>query len=93
MYKLICISTDGETVTEHNVFRNDGLFETIKEAWERNNNMGSRWAFYPVRVVVDEEDSSIAAVCDGMSQEYINAPLDRLTDDIKTGLIDIEAIL
>lgn len=93
MYKLICISTDGDTVTEDNVFRKDGFFETVEEAWERNDDMGSRWVFYPIRVIANEEDRSIASVCDGMSQEYIGAPLERLTDNIKVGLIDIEAIL
>jgi hypothetical protein len=35
---------DGEWVTE-------GEFETVEEAWEHANDMGSRWFFYPFRFV------------------------------------------
>lgn len=44
-YKLLCIAPDGETKTE-------GEYETIEEAWQRNENMGSRWFFYPFRAVI-----------------------------------------
>lgn len=44
-YQLICISPDGDCVRE-------GTFNTKDEAWKRNNDMGSRWFFYPIRVLI-----------------------------------------
>ena len=62
MYELICISADGEeSVTEHNIFSDDGTFSTVEDAWERNENMGSRWFFYPIRIVVEKESDRIAS--------------------------------
>ncbi len=48
MYNLICYSEDMDWV------RIEG-FETIDEAWEHNDNMGSSWFFYPRRLVVDSD--------------------------------------
>lgn len=45
MYQLICLSIDGDYVTE-------GQFATVEDAWKRNDDMGSRWVFYPLRVVI-----------------------------------------
>jgi hypothetical protein len=44
-YYLICFAGDGETQRE-------GPFASIEDAWYRNDDMGSRWYFYPGRVVV-----------------------------------------
>ena len=43
-YKLVCVSLDGEKVTE-------GEFPTISDAQNRSEFMGSRWCFYPIHVV------------------------------------------
>jgi hypothetical protein len=43
-YKLVCVSLDGEKVTE-------GEFPTISDAQHRSEFMGSRWWFYPIHVV------------------------------------------
>lgn len=43
-YRLVCVSLDGDKVTE-------GHFSTVKEAQERSEQMGSRWYFYPIHVV------------------------------------------
>lgn len=40
-YNLICMSFDGDYVTERRGF------ETVQKAWEHAEDMGSRWFFYP----------------------------------------------
>lgn len=40
-YNLICMSFDGEYVTERRGF------DTVSDAWEHAEDMGSRWYFYP----------------------------------------------
>lgn len=45
-YKLICMSFDGDHVTER------PEFETIEAAWEHSNDLGSKWYFYPFHFVV-----------------------------------------
>lgn len=44
MYSLEFYAPDGASVTE-------GEFETIEEATDRWNDIGSRWIFYPIGVV------------------------------------------
>ena len=43
-YKLVCLSLDGEKVTE-------GKFSTVSDAQHRSEFMGSRWYFYPIHIV------------------------------------------
>lgn len=45
-YKLICMSFDGEYKEEK------PEFESIDEAWEYSNHIGSRWYFYPFHFVI-----------------------------------------
>ena len=45
-YDLICMSFDGDYVTEMRGF------EDIQSAWDRSSDMGSRWFFYPFHFVV-----------------------------------------
>lgn len=52
-YKLICMSFDGDYVTER------PEFETLEAAWEYNDDMGSKWFFYPFRFVVTESGKTI----------------------------------
>lgn len=40
MYKAIAFAPDGAFITE-------GEFKTIEQAWNRINDWGSRWYFYP----------------------------------------------
>ena len=47
-YRLICMSFDGEYITE-------GRFSTVNDAWERSDDMGNRWFFYPFHFVVTEK--------------------------------------
>ncbi len=50
---LICMSFDGEYVTEGRDFA------SISEAWERSNDMGSRWFFYPFHFVTTASGKTI----------------------------------
>jgi hypothetical protein len=78
MKTLICIAPDGEFVCENK-------FKTINEAWERSNDMGSRWYFYPVHVVTsgNKMKSRISAVPDGMPNEWIGKTIKSLVDAFK----------
>lgn len=46
MYQLICMSFDGDYVTEQ------PEFESIDDAWEHSNNLGSKWFFFPFHFVI-----------------------------------------
>jgi hypothetical protein len=46
-YQLFCLSLDGDKVAE-------GQFDTIDDALNRSQNMGSRWFFYPIHVVTGQ---------------------------------------
>jgi hypothetical protein len=54
--KLICMSFDGDYVTE-------GTFDSTEDAWERSNDMGSRWFFYPFHFVTTESGKTIKDAC------------------------------
>lgn len=45
-YQLICMAFDGAYVTE------TPEFESIEDAWEYSNNLGSKWYFYPFHFVI-----------------------------------------
>lgn len=49
MYQLICMSFDGDYVTER--FE----FNSIDGAWEYANDLGSKWYFYPFHFVIEGE--------------------------------------
>lgn len=46
MYQLICMAFDGDYVTER------PEFESIEDAWEYSNNLGSKWWFFPFHFVI-----------------------------------------
>ena len=50
--RLIVMAPDGE-------FKFDGEFDTIEEAWDHSNDLGSKWYFYPVHFVVGEKGKKI----------------------------------
>lgn len=62
MYNLICMSFDGDYVTEKEGFK------TIDEAWKHAEDMGSRWYFYPFCFVTTGSGKSIAAAPDGLEE-------------------------
>ncbi len=47
-YKLICMSFDGEYITE-------AKGSDISELWDHANDMGSRWFFYPFSFVCTDK--------------------------------------
>lgn len=55
MYKLILMSFDGEYQRER------PEFETVQDAWEYANDLGSKWFFYPFPFVVSESGKTIIA--------------------------------
>ena len=46
MYQVMCMAFDGEYVTER------PEFESIEDAWEYANDLGSKWYFYPFHFVI-----------------------------------------
>lgn len=54
MYKLICMSFDGDHITER------PEFESIEDAWEYSNDLGSKWYFYPFHFVVTGSGLTVA---------------------------------
>ena len=53
MFRLICMSFDGDYVTEGRDFK------TVQVAWERAADMGSRWFFYPFSFVTTASGKTI----------------------------------
>jgi len=51
--KLICMTFDGDYVTER------PTFDTIDEAWEYANDLGSKWYFYPFYFVTTESGKTV----------------------------------
>lgn len=52
-YRLICMSFDGDYQQERPVF------DSIEDAWEYSNDLGSKWFFYPFHFVVTESYSTV----------------------------------
>jgi len=73
-YALRCLAPDGEHVTESQDFR------TTDDAWERSEDMGSRWVFYPVHIVTTTSNRRpiIRAVPQGMPQAWVGRRLETL---------------
>lgn len=55
MNRLICMSFDGDYVTEGRDFAD------VDAAWSRASDMGSRWFFYPFHFVTSESGKTIIA--------------------------------
>ena len=66
--ELIRMAFDGD----HKVvrFRDHQPFDSVENAWEAENNMGSMWYFYPIPFVVTETCKTVVASPDRM--EYLN---------------------
>ncbi|MDO8705372.1 MAG: hypothetical protein Q7J84_10545 [Sulfuricaulis sp.] len=60
MNRLICMTFDGDYVTEGRDFAD------VDAAWCRASDMGSRWYFYPWCFVTSESGKTIAAAPDGL---------------------------
>ena len=94
-YQLICFVNEpsfpgcSNFATEHNAFASDGMFSSIEEAWERNEDMGSRWVFYPFRLIVDQ-NGIIAALDDCMSQELVGYQFEDIKKTIQVLIEHLE---
>jgi len=55
MYKAIFFNPDGDSVTDFN----DS--ETIEYVWDCIADMGSRWIFFPIPFVADEDNDIVSA--------------------------------
>jgi hypothetical protein len=66
-YRLVCLSFDGHYITE-------GSFASKDDAWERSDEMGSRWYFYPFHFVVTDKLTIVDAP-HGPLQWAIRKPL------------------
>lgn len=53
-YNLICMTFDGDYITEKTGF------DTVLDAWEHSEDMGSRWYFYPFHFVTTASGLTIA---------------------------------
>jgi len=49
MFKVMCMSFDGEFVTEQPEFK------WIDDAWEYANDLGSKWYFYPFHFLIENK--------------------------------------
>lgn len=83
MFLLACISEDGRSkVFERNVFSENNTFSTIEEAWERDCEMGSRWVFYPFRIVVQSDEKTVASVPEDIPESYVGSTLQEVMEYI-----------
>ena len=58
MYKAIAFTPDGgDYITE-------GEYKTVDDCWDRINDWGSRWIFYPFTGVV--KNKRVVSFCDGL---------------------------
>jgi hypothetical protein len=57
-YQLIVMSFDGEYITETDSFNRNG-FDTVEAAWEHENDMGSKWFFYPFPFVTTASGKTV----------------------------------
>ncbi len=57
MKTLICMAPDGATVRE-------GQFDSVESCWQRAQDMGSRWFFYPLHLVTGPSRSDLARIAD-----------------------------
>ncbi len=48
-YQIICMSFDGEYQIEH------PEFNSIDDAWNYSNDLGSKWYFYPFHFVISNK--------------------------------------
>lgn len=63
-YQLICVAPDGAHVR-------DSRHPTIKSAWETAADLGSKWFFYPIPLVVGAKGKRIVDTPEGVSCEWI----------------------
>ena len=82
-FQLICISFDGD------IKREGRDYTSIHSAWEHNEAMGSRWYFFPIRVIAGPTGKRIVSVPSGMSNEWVNHSVSKLCNAIKHNQEDV----
>lgn len=75
MYEAALIAPDGDVMY-------DAASDTIDGVWDVVNDYGSRWFFYPIRVVVEQETDRIVSVCDELPTELAGSSLTDLVKDL-----------
>jgi hypothetical protein len=65
MYTAIAFAPDGDYITE-------GHFESIESAWDRINDWGSRWYFYPFTFVTTDYPSKTSRIVDACDFPYLS---------------------
>lgn len=56
-YKLCCLSFDGDTQIER------PIFDSAADAWEYENDLGSKWFFYPFHFLITPSHSTVVDTC------------------------------
>lgn len=75
MKTLVCIAPDGNYVIE-------GRFNSINDAWNRAEDMGARWFFYPIHVVTGIKGKRIIDCPHDMGRGWIGKNLSTLCEAI-----------
>ncbi len=81
MYKLICMSFDGNFVTERDEF------DSVAEAWECSENLGSKWYFYPFHFVVSASKKTVIDA--GQWLEHFNG---KRLDTVRSRFAELAAL-
>jgi hypothetical protein len=68
------MSFDGET-------KKEGSFESIDDAWEHANNMGSKWYFYPFSFV--SKGKTVVSTPDPLMAIYENRRISTIKKEFK----------
>lgn len=59
-YNLCCLSFDGDTQIER------PIFDSAEDAWEYENDLGSKWFFYPFHFLITPSHGTIIDTCYGL---------------------------
>lgn len=79
IYHLICMTFNGDYVIAD---RRHGNFNSVDDAWEYAEDMGSLWFFYPFRFIVNEFMNTIVSA--PYEMEYMEGRrLQTITDFFK----------
>lgn len=90
-YKLVVMSFDGDIQTE----RPD--FETIEQAWNYSNNLGSKWYFYPFHFVTTASGKTVADAPQGFENlkgermNYVRKCFKQAADKPENADADVES--
>ena len=71
-YQAIAFSIDGDFITE-------GEFDTVENCWDRINDWGSRWIFYPFTGVL--KNKRVVSFCDALP-ELANKNIKTIQQDL-----------